>query len=150
MRVAVIFILSLVPFVAFGQEESLDKLTDRQKNNIIEVVSTWISEMFKAESVDVLMRISEVPFALDRVKVLTNTDELKEVYLSIFENKGQREKPKYQVQLLSYKSEILESCIPVNVVKVRVWLYDEEGDEEGVLVAVLLKQDEYKIAGFSD
>jgi tetratricopeptide (TPR) repeat protein len=122
-------------------------LTDEQKEEIIEVVKTWFEEMLKASDVNRVMQISDVPFAFDKERVITTTEELKKSYLEIFEDKGQQTIPPYEVEIWNYTSKILDGCIPLNFVKVVVFMDDYE---DSIDVSVIIRDNTFKVVGFGD
>ena len=123
-------------------------LTDEQEQEVVAVVKIWFEEMLKASDVNRVMQISDVPFAFDRERVITTTEELKKSYLGIFENKGQREIPSYDVEIWSYTSKVYGECFPLNFAKVAVYIGDDYDD--GVIVSVLIRDNTFKVVGFSD
>lgn len=145
--ISLTFILST--FFIYSQADTISALSEEQKNKSIEVVENWIKEMFKADDINSLMQISDVPFAFDRKDILTNIDDLRKIYQRIFENKGYREIPNFEVMLLDYKLEIIDNYIPVNSVNARVII---NGDDkyEYILVNVAICNDTYKVIGFYD
>lgn len=147
-QILTITALILLPFYCFSQNDTLN-LTKTQIEKSTKVVNCWIEELFKAENIEELMKISDLPFALDRKKVVKNKEELKEIYNKIFENKGKRKIPDYTTEIFEYKDEIIDNCIPISVIKAKV-IIKEKNEQEGILVCILFKNDEYKIIGFSD
>lgn len=133
----------------YAQKDSSPTLTEQQQKNVIEVVDCWASEMFKAENIDKLMELSDVPFAYDRKKIIYNKEELRKHYLDIFDNKGKRTIPQYETEITAYKSEIIDRCIPLNFVKVMLTV--KEGNyTDGAEICVSIRENEYKVVGFSD
>jgi tetratricopeptide (TPR) repeat protein len=134
-------------------------LTDEQKEKVVEVVKIWVDEMFKAENVNRIMQASDVPFAYNRTRVITTTDDLKKLYLETFEEKGKRATPMYEVEIWEYTSEVLWGYIPLNFVKVGVTInsenrYDEEnvfivGEDTTIIVCVLIRNNTFKVVGFN-
>lgn len=144
----VLFFLSIS---IFSQDDKPYSLSEEQTEQVLETVNAWLDEMFEAQDVNRLMELSDVPFALDREKVLNGKNELREVYLKIFENKGKRDIPKFDSEILEHKFEIVEDCIPMNFIKVLISIKDEDNDRiKAILICVSVKDEEYKIVGFSD
>lgn len=132
----------------FSQNDTLN-LTKVQIEKSTKVVNYWIEELFKGEDIEGLLKVSEVPFALDRKRVLKSTEELKAIYNKIIESKGKRKVPNYTTEIFEYKEEIIDNCIAISVIKAKV-ITTRNNEREGILVSVLYKNDEYKIIGFSD
>jgi hypothetical protein len=141
-----------VPNYAFqDSEDELPVLTQFQRTAVSKIVEKWVEEMFKAESIDHLMALSDVPFAMDREKVLTTTDEMWAMYQNIFQNKGKRPLPRYEIVEMKYKSEIIDYVIPVNTVTVVVLFYDEKGEAgKGIGLCVSIRDNICRVVGFSD
>jgi hypothetical protein len=169
-RISIVLnILLLAVGAVFGQEETIVEnadstvaiysentgrpaLTDFQRQGTVKVVEHWIREMFKAENVSKLMAISEVPFALDRETVVTTTDELRNAYLKIFEDKGKRAVPDFRIQTVEYISEILQAVFPLNFVIVSVQVADNQDKytNDIIEIVVLIRDKTFKIVGVSD
>lgn len=144
----VLFFLSIS---IFSQDYKSYSLSEEQTEQVLETVNAWVDELFEAKDIDRLIQLSDIPFALDREKVLSDKNELREVYLKIFDNKGKRDVPKFDSEILEHKFEIFEECIPLNFVKVLVSIKDEDNDrKKAILICVSIKGEEYRIVGFSD
>jgi len=129
----------------YGEDENTPTLTEEQQEGIIEVVKIWINELFTAEDVHRLMQLSDVPFAYDRERIITTSDDLKKLYLEIFEEKGPRTIPVHEVEILDYTSEVLWGYIPLNFVKVKI-IIDQEPKFR---VCVLIRDNTFKIVGIN-
>ncbi|KFF06609.1 hypothetical protein [Flavobacterium reichenbachii] len=147
MKKIFLSLVFLYSISGFTQEKL--SLSAEQKTNISKIAKTWVEELAKAENLDKITEISDVPFALDRKKVLTKTADLKAFYSSVFKNKGKRNFPKLRIQILDYKAEILEQYIPISVAKVAVYIGEDE-HSDAVVLCILIKNDTYKVIGFSD
>ncbi len=147
---SLLLLFILFPFVSFSQStNSVSLLSEEQKKETYEIVKIWIDELFKAENVNQLMQISDVPFAFDRNRILNTTDDLKKVYEQIIEDKEKREIPKYEIQILDFKNEILDTYIPLNYIKVGI-IVGEGDHREDIIICVLMRNNTLKIVGFSD
>jgi hypothetical protein len=147
MKKIFLSLVFLYSISGFAQEKP--SLSAEQKTNISKIAKTWFDELAKAENLEKIIEISDVPFALDRKNVLTKTADLKAFYSKVFKNKGKRIFPKIRIKILDYKSEILEDYIPISVAKVAVFVGEDE-HSEGVILCVSIRNDTYKVIGFSD
>jgi len=149
MRILILLICFTLPILASAQKKQSFLLPEDQQENILEVVNTWMSEMFKAEGVDKLMPISDIPFAWDYKKVLLSREELKEAYMAVFEDKGSRPVPQYEIMLSEHKVEIVDGVVPLSYVVAEVAI-GQGDDKVGIIICISKKEDDYKIVGFSD
>ncbi len=122
-------------------DSSIFTLTDKQRQGVLEVVKIWIEEMFKTENVNRLMQVSDIPFEFDRDTVSTRA-KLKEMYLALFEDKGKRTIPKYEVHLLDLQSDKL--------VTVGVIFREKDCSVSDAVIYVLIHNNTIKIVGFKD
>ena len=148
-KLILLFNLFIISALALAQEDEYPTLTQKQETQAIGVANLWLEEIFKAEDVEKLMKISDVPFAVGQDEVLTHRTDLEKFYKEVFADKGKRPVPQLDPQVSEYRSEILEECIPLNFVKVEI-VVGEEDDRDVVIVCVALKDDEYKVVGFND
>ena len=106
--------------------------------------------MIKGENIDSLIAISKIPFALDRIKILNSKEELKAFYNKVIENKHKRIMPKISSEIVYSKYEIIEKCIPINVLIIKITPLEGDSKGEGGLVSVEISGNDMKIIGFSD
>lgn len=123
-------------------------LTDEQEQEVMDVVKIWFEEMIKGSSINRIMQVSDVPFAFDREKVITTTDELRQSYLGLFEEMKANKIPEYEVDILDYENQILWGYIPLNFVKVAVTVINSYSGFT-VVVCVIIRDNAYKVVGFS-
>ena len=148
MKKNILKILFLVfPLFCFSQEIKPITLSEKDTKKATEVVKIWIDEIFKAESVDKLFQISDLPFVLDGKEVLNTNDELRKMYQSIFSNKGKRKIPKYEILFIDQELEIFDKYLPSNIIKAAVLVGE---DKESIFIAIAVKGEKYKIVGFKD
>ena len=137
----------IFPMFCFSQEIEPITLSETDSKKATEVVKIWIDELFKAESVDKLFQISDLPFVLDGVKILNTEEELRKMYESIFSNKGKRKIPKYEIVFLEHKTEIIDKYLPLNIIKTAVLVGE---DRESIIIGIAIKGEKYKVVGFKD
>lgn len=139
----------LLPALIFAQYNEEYTLSNEQEKRVIEVAGIWIEEIFKAEDVDKVMQVSDIPFTIDDEKIVNSKAELRMLYLGVFEEKGKRSIPKFEKEILEHVCKIESTCNPLNFANVRVFV--REGEHKGeAIVCVAIKDDEYKVVGFSD
>ena len=125
-------------------------LTSEQEKQIVELVGTWFEELMKAEDVNRVMQVSDVPFAFDNERVIITANDLKDAYRDIFANKGQRAVPKYTIEVEEYESRIVWGY-PVSSVRVSVKIDTEDDSVKKIVaVTVLVRDNTFTIVGFSD
>ncbi|MCL2328703.1 MAG: tetratricopeptide repeat protein, partial [Bacteroidetes bacterium] len=125
------------------------KLTYEQEQKAIEIVTIWFEEMRKANDVNRIMQVSDVPFAFNNERVLSTTGDLREAYSEFFKNKEQTTIPTYEVEIWDYENRIVWGYIPINIVRVVVMINDEDGDvEEQIVVGVSIRDNTFKVVGF--
>ena len=146
-QIITFIIVTIFPVYLFAQL-NIQTLSHNQKEEIIAVSELWITELFKGEKIDVALDISTVPFALDKERVLTSTKELKDIYSQIIEDKGKREVPKLKITIIEHKQEIIENCIPIAIVKVNVFVDDD--NPGNVLLCLTSINGKFKVCGFLD
>ncbi|AUC74955.1 hypothetical protein [Olleya sp. Bg11-27] len=132
-----------------AQNDSIPQTIEQQKTakNIAE---KWATLLIKGENIDSLIAISKIPFALDRKKILNSKDELKAFYNKVIDNKGKRIMPKFSSEIVYSKYEIIEKCIPINVLIIKITPLEGHLKGEGGLVSVEISGNDMKIIGFSD
>lgn len=146
MKKLLLILFLIFPGIIYSQSTESPPLPDEYKKGVMEVVGLWVDEMFKAESVSRLLEISDLPFTFDKEDVLTTIDELEAMYQSVFEDKGSRETPEYEIRILGYKRLVLERGIPLSYVNVLV----EFKEHKAVIVSVLVRDESFKVIGFYD
>ena len=131
------------------QNDSIPQTIEQQKTakNIAE---KWATLLIKGENIDSLIAISKTPFALDRIKILNSKEELKAFYNKVIENKHKRIMPKISSEIVYSKYEIIEKCIPINVLIIKITPLEGDSKGEGSLVSVEISGNDMKIIGFSD
>ena len=147
-RILLIFIL-LFTFNVKAQNDSIPQTPEQQKK-AINLAVKWTTLLTEGKHVDSLMNISTVPFALDRKKFLNSNDELKSFYLEVINLKGERELPKTTAEVYASKYEIIEKCIPINVLIIKIELIIDDSKSHTILVSVVISGNEMKVIGFSD
>jgi len=144
----------LLPFFislsAFSQNIESVALSENQEKEALEVVDAWIVELLQAENVDKLIQLSDIPFALTNKKILTSKEELKKIYLQVFNNKGKQDIPEYESKIIEHKFEILDECIPLNFLKVRVVFKDRDTSENSKIICLSQKEDGFKVVGIKE
>lgn len=139
----------LLPTFIFAQDDEYSTLSKEQEERVIEVAGIWIEEIFKAEDVDKIMQVSDIPFSVERRKIVNSRAELRMLYLGVFEEKGKRSVPKFEKEILEHVYKIENTCYPLNFVNVKIFV--RKGEYKGeAIVCVAIKDDEYKVVGFSD
>jgi len=123
-------------------------LTEEQEQKVIEVVKIWFEESAKANNINRIMQVSDVPFAFDYERVITTTNELRESYSEFFEKVEAKKIPEYEIEILDYDCKILWGYIPLNFVKVAVYATDDNVDFD-VTICVLIRDNTYKVVGFN-
>ena len=118
------------------------KDADREQN-AKSVAKEWFKALMSGD-VPTTMALSELPFALDRKRIIRNSQELKDVYEQVASKKGKRDLKPTKVTVFTSKSEIIQGCIPVDALVVHILIEDE-----GVAVSVR-PGDAYRVVGFSD
>lgn len=132
-----------------AQSDSITQ-TINQQEIALNIAQKWVTLLTEGENTDSLMVLSKVPFALDRKIILNSEDELKAFYNKIIEKKGKRVMPKISSEVFHSKYEIIEKCIPINVLIIKITLLDGDLKDEAILVSVEISGDNMKIVGFSD
>jgi len=123
-------------------------LTDEQEQKIIEVTKIWFEETFKT-GINRIMQVSDVPFAFDKKRVITTTDELRQSYLELFEEVRREKIPEYKIDIWDYDCTILWGYVPLNFVKVAVnYDINNYDDFSTIIVCVLMRDNTYKVVGF--
>ena len=151
MNKTILTSILLITFICnlSAQNDSIPQTIEQQKRakNIAE---KWTTLLTKGENIDSLINISKIPFALDRKRILNSKDELKVFYNKVIENKGRRIMPKISSEVFYSKYEIIENCIPINVLVIKITFLEENLKSEGVFVSVEISGNDVKIIGFSD
>lgn len=117
----------------------------------MKVATGWFDEAVKGESVQRLLAMSDLPFALDwGDEMLTTTGELEELFQLIFTNRiGKPKKVTYTAAFKEYRCEVLPPCIPVSIAVVELHL--TEGGRSSIMsIAVSVKNGTYKVVGFDE
>ncbi len=132
-----------------AQNNSIPQTIEQQKTAIT-LAKKWVTLLTEGEHIDSLITISKIPFALDRKKVLNSKDELKIFYNKIIKNEGKRIMPKVSSELFYSKYEIIEKCIPINVLIIKIILLEGDMKDEEILVSIEISGNDVKVIGFSD
>ena len=149
-KLILIFIfLSNFTFSISAQSDSIN----RPKEEIVhaENVSVrWFTLLSEGRDLDSLIQVSEVPFALDGKKILYTKEELKSFYNQVIVSKGSRNFSDIEAKVYSSKQEIIEDCIPINVIILKITVFKGNPSGESVLVSVRIVGDDFKVVGFKD
>lgn len=134
---------------AFCQEKDICILSDSLKIKAENIAEKWFTELFKANDIEKLMEISDVPFAFDRKKIITSTEDLKKAFQEVFDDGKLGKVPVHKIKYIDCKSETIEECIPINIVRFLVLLGENDNDK-GILIALSLRDNNFKVVGLSD
>ncbi|WP_159023121.1 hypothetical protein [Formosa sp. L2A11] len=136
-----------------AQNDSIPQTLAQQKaakNIAIECIKLF----YKADNTDALLNISKIPFALSNEQILNSEAELKTFYKKIINGKSEITASKISSEVYSSRYEIIDKCIPLNVLIITVTLEETDLDNEtfsrSLGVSVELSGNNVKIIGLTD
>lgn len=147
-KLTVLLFILLLPACLPAQPDS-SRLTEQQEAAVAEVVNSWFETAMQGKDLNRLMQLSAVPFTIDRGEVMATEDELRELFLDMFESKGQRAVPKYTFAIKK-STATLEKGAFTKIATVELELVDEDGDPVTILFYVQLEGNTCKVAGMLD
>lgn len=124
--------------------------TIAQQAGAIELAREWFNLLHEAENMDALVSMSTYPFALDGKDILNSTQELEDFYQEVFKSKGHRSVPEISIEVLSSHYDIIQECIPLNAVIIKITLRSGDLKDDAILVSVAVIGESLKITGFTD
>ena len=108
-----------------------------------QVAATWFESLMCGDTA-VTTALSDVPFALDRKRVIESLSELEKIYEQVVSGKGIRYMRVTDIKIHEDKAEILDDTFPFD----RIIVHMKVGNEH---VAVCVKPgDAFRVVGFSD
>jgi hypothetical protein len=135
--------------LTMSAQEIPAEISAEQSQKAVDVAVKWTQMLTQGKDLEAVLNITAVPFAKDGKDILLTRREVKDFYLEVVKDKGQREAPKLTGSIFSYRNEILDECIPMVYAIVAVD-FEYDGDKERVLVSVLMAGEDYKVTGFRD
>jgi len=141
--------LVVITFNLKAQSDTIPQTPEQQKE-ALNLAVKWTKLLTEGKHLDSLMNISTIPFAQDRKKILNSNDELKSFYFKVIERKGKRVLPEFTSEVHSSKYEIIEECIPINVLVIKLKLIEGDLEGEVIYVSVQISGSDLKVIGFSD
>ena len=130
----------------FGQNSPTSDLG----KEAVQLASYWFESISKAESIEKIMDISNVPFALDDKKLLNTYKELWDIYEEVFSSKGPREIPKYKASIYKTYNEIYENLIPLQYYIIQIDIKEGSYTDDVVMITVAVQNKELKVVGMTD
>ncbi len=149
MNKAIVIFLIIFTNSLIAQKDTIPQSLKLQKQAIA-LAENWVKLVTERTALDSLMNISSLPFALDKKKILNTEDQLKSFYLKMFKEKGERKLSKVTSEIHSSKYEIIDNCIPLNILVVRLKLLVDETKKYSVIVGVKISDTNLKVIGFAD
>ncbi|WP_299781205.1 hypothetical protein [uncultured Formosa sp.] len=118
------------------------------------IAMEWIKLFYEVDNTDALLNISKIPFAVSNEQILNSESELKTLYKKIINGKSEITASKISSEVYSSRYEIIDKCIPINVLIIMVTLVETDSDNEtfsrSIGVSVELSGNNVKIIGLTD
>jgi len=133
-----------------AQNDSIPQTIEQQKA-AMKVATEWSSMLYNSDSIESLLKISKIPFALDNKKIIDSKDELKEIYMSILEDKARVKLTNIDSEIYGYKYEIIDEFIPINVLHVMLTITENDKERsDQIVLSVEISGDDFKVIGLRD
>lgn len=144
-----LFIVLSSCIYTFAQDKT-SAISEDEKQEAVTVAENWFKALVLAQSVDSVLNLSDIPFAVDDKMVINSEKELEELFVGIFTDKGARKIPQFTANFERQVSKIIEDCIPVDVVIVKISLLSGRFQGDAVLISLSRRDNQFKVVGFRD
>jgi hypothetical protein len=150
MKAILLFTAALLcTFSMRAQDDLIPNLTEKQKADAVAVALNWTRKLTEGKDINGVIALSSLPFVKDGNLILTTPQQLKDFYSEVVKDKGQRPGATFSAAFDSYRYEILDKCIPVDFIVVKIQAEIDTRKDE-ILISVANINGTYKVSGFKD